>query len=74
MSASSAFTTEQAAAYVLRYQSLSNVDRVMLFPCDAAGHVRMDDLSRRDFNNYLFARAAVGIEFGAPCVLCGGLH
>ena len=74
MSASSTCRSEETAAYVLRYQSLSSMDRVLLFPCDAAGRVQMDDLSRRELNNYLFARAAVGFEFGAPHVLCGALH
>ena len=74
MSALSTVTSQEAAACVLCYQSLSNVDRMLLFPCDAAGLVRMDDLSRRDLNNYLFARAAVGFEFAAPRVLCGALH
>jgi hypothetical protein len=74
MSASSTCTSAEAVAYVLRYQSLSRVDRVLLFPCDAAGRVQMDGLSRRELNNYLFARATVGFEFGAPHVLCDALH
>ena len=74
MNASSPYTSEEIAAYVLRYQSLSSVDRVLLFPCDSAGRVQMDELSRRELNNYLFARATIGFEFGAPHVLRGALH
>ena len=74
MSASSACPSTDCAPFVLRYQSISNADRVLLFPCDAQGRVHMDDLTRRDLNNYLFARASVGFEFAAPRVLSRGLH
>jgi hypothetical protein len=56
-------------SYVLRYRSLCNEDRILFFPCDAMGLVRMDYLSDRQLNNYLFARAMVGVEFDAPQVL-----
>jgi hypothetical protein len=73
MSASFACTSKTAPC-VLRYQSLSDEQRVLLFPCDAEGRVPMDDLSRATLNNYLFARAMVGFEFAAPRVLPRGLH
>ena len=38
------------------------------FPCDAHGRVDLDGLSRRTFNDYLFARALVGWVFGVPSV------
>jgi hypothetical protein len=34
----------------------------------------MDDLSDRQFNNYLFARGMVGFEFDPPQVLLSELH
>ena len=74
MSASSAYFSEETARYVLRYQSLSNGDRALLFPCDAEGRVEMDSLSRAELNNYLFARASVGFEFAAPRILSRERH
>lgn len=74
MGASSVCPSEETARYVLRYQSLSYNERVLLFPCDAEGRVRMDDLSDTELNNYLFARAVVGFKFAAPRVLSRDLH
>ena len=56
--------------YELRFQSLFNAGRGYAFPCNAAGHVDMDSLSPTAFNNYLYARAVVGLEFQAPSVRC----
>ena len=56
------------AAYLLRFQSLFNEGRALMFPCDAAGHVDMDALSDRARHNYLYARTVIGREFGAPIV------
>lgn len=39
-----------------------------VFPCDAAGHVDMDSLSERARNNYLYARAVMGMEVDWPDV------
>ena len=63
-----------AERYVLQYRSLRNEERVLMFPCDPKGLVRMDDLSDRQFNNYLFARGMVGFEFDPPQVLRSELH
>lgn len=38
------------------------------FPCDAHGQVDLDCLSEEARNNYLYARAMVGREVGAPAV------
>lgn len=55
-------------SHQLRYQSLSNAGRVMSFPCDAQGHVPLDDLSDRVRDDYLFARAVVGRDFAFPII------
>jgi hypothetical protein len=61
-------------AYEIRFQSLIYKDRALAFPCDAQGHVQMDDLSERALENYLFARAVVGREYAAPAVCLTNLH
>ena len=43
--------------------------RAYAFPCDAQGHVNIDELTDRSRTNYFFARAAVGTELSAPIVL-----
>ena len=54
------------STHQVRYQSLFDAGRALTFPCDAAGHVPLDMLSERALANYLFARAAVGREYGCP--------
>jgi hypothetical protein len=56
------------ATHEIRFQSLFHEGRALCFPCDAEGHVRLDDLSDRARENYLYARAVVGREFAHPCV------
>ena len=63
-----------ATGYEIRFQSLFNEGRALIFPCDAKGEVRMDDLSERARHNYLYARAVVGREYAAPAVLRIDLH
>ncbi|KQV60078.1 hypothetical protein ASC95_00940 [Pelomonas sp. Root1217] len=59
--------------YELRFESLFQAGRGLAFPCDAQGGVRLDALSDRARQNYLFARAVVGREYATPIVLrCGG--
>ena len=41
----------------------------LLFPCDSAGHVEMDEMSERARDNYLFARAVVGCDYRVPVVV-----
>lgn len=74
MNAASICSPHAAQSFVLRYESLRQADRILFFPCDAKGRVRIDALSRRDLNDYLFARAVVGFEFAAPRVQCGSPH
>ncbi|WP_119155699.1 hypothetical protein [Caldimonas tepidiphila] len=59
--------------YELRFQSLVNEGRGYSFPCDASGNVDMNTLSEKALNNYLYARAVIGLEFATPQVaVCGG--
>jgi hypothetical protein len=54
--------------YEIRFQSLFSDGRAFCFPCDAQGHVVLDDLSERARGNYMYARALVGREFATPSV------
>ena len=62
------------STHEIRYQSLSDAGRALIFPCDAAGHVPLDMLSERALLNYLFARASVGREYGYPGVSLNEPH
>lgn len=53
----------------LRFDSLFHEGRALAFPCDAAGRVDLDALSERSRQFYLYARRAVGREYGFPKVL-----
>ena len=57
------------ARYELRFTSLFNRGRGFAFPCDAMGHVDIDELSDRGRVNYFYARTVVGAELSAPIVL-----
>jgi hypothetical protein len=54
--------------FELRYRSLHMQGRGYAFPCDAAGHVDLDQLSERARENYFFARAMVGFDLLPPQV------
>lgn len=54
--------------YEMRFQSLFREGFALSFPCDAQGHVELDELNERSKGNYLFARAMVGREFAYPAV------
>jgi hypothetical protein len=60
--------------HLLEYRSLFDPGRAMAFPCDAAGRVEIDGLSREALRNYLFARRMVGREYFEPAVLPAGSH
>lgn len=59
---------QQQPSFQLRYLSLFDSGRGYSFPCDAQGHVDLDELSERSRDNYLYARALVGREFRLPDV------
>ena len=44
------------------------------FPCDAEGHVDLDQMSERTRNNYFYARAMMGREVSYPAVEAATLH
>lgn len=54
--------------YELRFESLFQSGRALAFPCDAHGGVRLDSLSEKALQNYLFARAVVGRDYASPTV------
>jgi len=54
--------------YELHFLPLQRPGGDWAFPCDAEGHVDMDAMTERVRNNYLFARALVGIEYDKPSV------
>jgi hypothetical protein len=62
------------ARYEIRFRSLFQEGRGLAFPCDAQGHVNLDDLSDAARNNYLYARALVGREFATPAVHQSDIH
>jgi hypothetical protein len=57
-----------AQDHVLRFESLFDAGRALVFPCDAQGHVMLDHLSDKARANYLYARAVVGREYAVPQV------
>ena len=63
-----------ASHFELRFQSLFNSGRGYAFPCDAQGHVDLDQLSDRARNNYFYARAMMGRETAVPEVLRCMMH
>ncbi|HEX3141993.1 MAG TPA: hypothetical protein VHQ87_18195 [Rhizobacter sp.] len=65
---------QSVTQYELRFQSLFNEGRALTFPCDAGGHVQLDELSDRARHNYLYARAVVGREYSAPAIQLSDLH
>ena len=56
------------AGYELRFSGLFNRGRGYAFPCDAQGHVDIDELTDQARINYFYARAVVGTELSAPIV------
>ena len=66
--------TPQRLDFEVRFRSLFDEGRALAFPCDAEGHVPMDELSERARCNYLYARAVVGREFAFPEVIPASLH
>ena len=57
-----------SSRHELRFHPLDDSRPVFAFRCDARGDVDLDQLSHRDRNNYLYARASIGREFARPSV------
>lgn len=64
----------EAQQFELRYPSLFHEGRGYAFPCDAEGHVDIDQLPERARANYLLARKLVGREFSTPRLLALVTH
>ncbi len=60
--------TSTQQRYELRFQSLFNQGRAMVFPCNEQGLVDIDSLSERARENYFYARAVIGFEYATPAV------
>lgn len=58
----------ETTRFELRFRSLVDEGRSLVFPCDAAGRVDMDALSDNARAKYLYARTVVGCEFSRPIV------
>ena len=71
MPALSSLPTTVPTNFILRFESLFRPGRALAFPCDACGRVQMDELSEPARDNYLYARAVVGREYGVPAVVSG---
>lgn len=54
-------------SHEIRYRSLFRGPS-LCFPCDERGAVELDALSDRARENYLYARAVVGLEYAYPSV------
>jgi len=54
--------------YELRFAGLLDRGRAFAFPCDATGHVDIDELTDRGRVNYFYARTVVGAALSAPVV------
>lgn len=63
-----AATVPAAAGFELRFESLFDAGRALVFPCDESGEVPLSDLSARARDNYFYARKVVGREFAVPRV------
>jgi hypothetical protein len=61
-------------AFELHFPSLTLARAALSFPCDARGAVPLDRLSERARNNYLYARALMGRDYGTPTVLSSPAH
>ena len=62
------------AEFELRFQSLYDEGRGLVFPCDEAGLVDIDALTARARANYLFARALIGREYTCPELCLSARH
>jgi hypothetical protein len=60
-------TSSKSSAFQLCFRSLRSGSD-FAFPCDAEGHVDLDNMSERTRNNYFYARAMMGREVAYPAV------
>jgi hypothetical protein len=74
MQASTLAQSRGVSSFELRFESLFNPGRGLVFPCDERGQVELDSLSERSRQNYFYARAVVGREYATPAVLHGAAN
>ena len=55
------------SSHEITYQALFRGPS-LCFPCDELGEVELDALSESARENYLYARAVVGVEYAYPSV------
>jgi hypothetical protein len=58
-----------AASFELRFQSLFDEGRGLAFPCDERGQVDMDRLPDRARSNFFRASTLIGRDFATPRLL-----
>lgn len=55
-------------AFELRFDPLIDDQAPLTFPCDAQGHVDLDELGERARCDYLFAHTLIGRHFTLPVI------
>jgi hypothetical protein len=55
-------------AFELRFDPLVDEQGPLSFPCDAQGHVDLDELCDRSRRDYMYAHTLIGRHFTAPVV------
>jgi hypothetical protein len=55
-------------AFELRFEPLIDDQAPLTFPCDAHGHVDLDELCDRSRCDYLFAHTLIGRHFTVPVI------
>ena len=61
--------TAPSSRFEIRFDSLFNEGRGLVFPCYEDGQVDIDALSERTRSNYFFARTMLGRQYAAPRVV-----
>jgi len=62
------------ARYELRFQSLFNSGRGLVFPCDPQGEVQWDAMTEGARASFLRAQRSVGREYASPLVQLSDMH
>ena len=65
----STHATTSSSYFEIRFDSLFNEGRGLVFPCNENGQVDIDALSERSRSNYFFARGMLGREYAIPRVV-----
>jgi len=65
----STHATAPSSYFEIRFDSLFNEGRGLVFPCNEDGQVDIDALSERSRSNYFFARAMLGRDYAIPRIV-----